>query len=143
MQLALCRHGRKMCSDCYIADDAAKRAYGIARQVAHNLDFEARTKGFPWLAFRLSDGSSDGISYATKREAIQHQLHEYLCAYFSFRNSPNGFSSPKDAGLYLAWHRAAYDAGFRLPDPDDKSGGPELIMPDAREHLDNQFGRLN
>src|SRR5437762_517876 len=99
------------------------------------------------MAIRLSDGGSDGKLYDTKREAVKHQLHEQLCAYYSFRNSPNGFSfGPRglqEAAVFLAWHRMAYDNGFRLPDPDDRNGGPDLVMPDMTEHLFDQMRRLD
>jgi hypothetical protein len=42
----------------------------------------------------------------------------------------------------LAYHRGAYDAGFRLPDPDALHGGRDLIMPTTPEHLGGQLRRL-
>lgn len=126
-------------------DDAAKRAYdAVLNTVAHN-DWDTLTH-YPYLAIRLSDGGSDGKLYATKQEAVKHQVHEQLCAYFSFRNAPTGFGfGPRglqEAAVYLKWHRMAYDAGFRLVDPDHPTGGPDLVMPDMNEHLFNQLGRL-
>jgi hypothetical protein len=126
-----------------IADDAARRAFDTVRQIAHNLDYDTRVKGYPYVALRLSDGGSDGVSYATKREAVRHQVHEQQCAYFSFRGAPNGFADYKAAAIYLAYHRQAYDNGFRLPDPDDVHGGPDLIVPDMNEHMQNQLTRLS
>lgn len=133
-----CTHGRTICSDCIVADDAAKRAYDIVRQVAHDLDYETRTRGYPWVAIRLSDGGSDGKSYATRREAARWQLHEKQCFYYCFRTAPNGFGSPKDAAIVLAFARAAYDAGT-MPDPE---AGQDMIMPLTLEHTQNQLNRL-
>lgn len=138
----MCTHGRNICSTCIVPDDAAKRAYEITQMIVAHVDYDSRVRAFPWIAIRLSDGGTDGNCYETKRIAVQHQLHEQLAAYFCFREAPNGFSTPKDAAIYLAFNRQAYDNGMRLADSDDKSGGPSLIMPSADEHLRNQLGRL-
>lgn len=138
----LCMHGRKLCSDCIIVDDAAKRAYDVVALKAAFTDYDTRVRQSPYMALRLSDGGSDGVLYDTKADAIRKQAHEYLCAYFSFRNAPSGFSRPKDAAIFLAWNRAAYDAGHRLPDPDHSWGGQDLRLPTTNEVLFNQLGRM-
>jgi hypothetical protein len=136
-----CRHGRKLCSDCIVADDAAKRAWEQVGNVAAHTEWSERISSF--VTIRLSDGYCDGTLYATKRDAVRHcHGNEVWFAFFSFRDAPNGFESPKHAAIFLAWHRMAYDNGARLPDPDDMHGGPDLIMPDAVEHLNNQLARL-
>jgi len=33
--------------------------------------------------------------------------------------------------LFLKFNRDAYDAGFRLPDPDDQFGGRDVLMTTA------------
>lgn len=129
----LCEHGRRVCSDCVVVTDAARRAYDIIRAYVHFVPFEERVRS--WVALRLADGGSDGTLYESRREAVRHQSDEKLCAYFSYRNAPNGFASQKDAQLYMDYHRMTYDQGHRLPDPDDRHGGPELIMPTAREQI--------
>jgi hypothetical protein len=136
----LCRHGRKLCSECVIVTDAARRACDIIRAYVTFVDYDTRIRS--WVALRLADGGSDGTLYDSKREAVRHQADERLCAYFSFRNAPSGFASLIDAQLYMDYHRAAYDAGFRLPDPDDLHGGPDLIMPTTQEDLLWQRARL-
>ena len=135
-----CRHGRILCYDCAFVTDAGKRAFDIARSYVAFVDYSERINS--WIAFRLEDGGSDGTLYLSKREAIRHQVSEYLCAYFSFRGAPNGFDSAKDATVWLQYHRLAYDNGFRLPDPDDSRGGPDLIMPTTKEQLYDQLRRL-
>lgn len=127
----LCLHGRRICSECVVVTDAARRAYDVVAGYVGIVPFELRVKC--WIALRLADGGSDGVIYDDRRECIRHQSDEKLCAYFTYRTAPNGFSSQKDAQLYLDYHRMAYDQGFRLPDPDDKHGGPELIVPTSRE----------
>lgn len=137
-----CRHGRKLCTECIVVDDAAKRAYDIAKGLAIFTDWDTRTRGTPYLAIRLEDGGSDQRLYASRAEAMRHQPWPDRCAYLSYRDAPNGFATPKDAACFLAWNRAAYDAGMRLPDPDDRLGGPELVMPASTEHFRNQLKRL-
>ena len=80
-----------------------------------------------WLAVNLQDGSTDGTLYDTKREAVRHQLDEFMCAYFCFRNCLGGIT-PKEAMIWLDWVRKAYDAGFRMPDPDAQHGGKDVFM---------------
>jgi hypothetical protein len=137
-----CPHGREICWEHVLVDDAAKRAFDAVRLLTVFTDWDTRIRQSPYVAIRLIDGGSDGVMYDSKQAAVRHQLHEMSCAYFSFRTSPNGFSSPRDAAVFLLWHRVAYDNGFRLPDPDDRHGGQDLVMPDMREHLTNQLMRL-
>lgn len=137
-----CRHGRLLCSECIVVDDSAKRALDVIRGMVTFTSWDTRVRDTPYVALRLSDGGSDGVMYQTKRDAVRHQLHETLCAYFSFRNAPNGFSSVRDAAVFLAWNRAAYDAGMRMPDPDDAAGGQDLAMPTGNEQLFRQLRGL-
>lgn len=94
-----------------------------------------------WLAVRLSTGDTDGVMYDDRRAAVRHQSDEKLCAYLSLRFAVTGMTV-KDAFLFLAYHRAAYDAGFRLPDPDDMNGGREMVMPIENEAMRGHIGRL-
>lgn len=129
----LCRHGRKVCADCVVVTDAGRRAHDIVNAYVAFTPWEQRVRS--WVALRLADGGSDGTLYESRREAVRHQSDEKLCAYFSYRGAPNGFASRTDAQLFLDYHRMAYDAGFRLPDPDDRDGGPDLIMPTPAEQI--------
>lgn len=104
--------------------DAGKRASDIANLYITFMDqWELRSK---WLAFRLNDGSSDGVLYDTRKDAVKHQFDERRCAYFSFRNCLGG-TNARDMAIFLNFCREAYDAGFRLIDPDDASGGREIL----------------
>lgn len=79
-----------------------------------------------WIAGRLSDGSTDGLIYDSKADAIRHQLHENQCAYVKV---PPGGMPPLEATRYLQIHRELYAAGARLADPDMT---PDLeLMPRA------------
>lgn len=108
-----------------VISDAAKRASdNINAYVTFTPRDELQHK---WMAIRLSDGGYDGTLYDSKRDAVRHQSNEFLCAYVSFRNLPGG-SSPQEMEIFLRFNRDAYDAGFRMPDPDDVSGGRDVLM---------------
>jgi hypothetical protein len=79
-----------------------------------------------WVALRLEDGSSDGIPYDTRREAIQHQLHEQLCCYVKV--PPDGMLA-EHALRFILINRALYAQGYRLADP-DMPGEPIYPMTD-------------
>jgi hypothetical protein len=135
-----CQHGRYVCYECVHVGDSAKRAYDIVRSYVHFVEYSERIG--KWVALRLEDGGSDGVLYDSKRDAIRHQAHEHMCAYFSYRSAPNGFENVRDAAAWLAFHRHAYSRGGRLVDPDDPGGGPELIMPTAEEQFYAQLRDL-
>lgn len=136
-----CRHGNILCSQCIVADDVAKRAFEQVRNIAVHNDWDTRINS--WVTIRLSDGYCDGNLYDTKKDAVRHcKGKEQWYAFFAFRNSPNGFQSPRDAAIFLGYARMAYEQGFRLPDPDDNSGGPDLIMPTPKEHVLLQLQEL-
>jgi hypothetical protein len=89
-----------------------------------------------WMAFKLADGDSDGVLYDTRQDAIRHQLHETMCAYFHMRNGMGG-ANVRDCQLFLNVHRQVYDAGGRFTDPQS----PSIIM-STRGH-DIMSGRVN
>lgn len=92
--------------------DAARRASDHVNFHLHALGVAAVGK---WVAIRLSDGSSDGVLYDKKADAIKHQLHETTCAYVQI---PVGGMPPEDALVFMKYNRQLYDAGFRIADPD-------------------------
>lgn len=102
--------------------DAAKRMsdeYNLHR-TAGGLD----TVGH-WIACRLSDGSSDHVLYARRREAVRKQHHnEQQYAFVQIRPTS---MSVCEAASFLRFARMAYDAGFRLTDPDHRAGGRQII----------------
>jgi hypothetical protein len=87
-----------------------------------------------WIAVKLADGGFDGNLYATREEAIRHQLHESLCSYVWMGNFLQG-AKPLDCAIYLEVHRQAYDEGMRLHEPE----APQIIMPTAA--YDRMTGR--
>jgi hypothetical protein len=102
---------------------AAQRASDAVNLHVSALGFDACRK---WVAVRLADGRSDGTLYDTKRDAVRHQSDEQLCAYVCV---PPGGMTVCQAESVLAFHRRAYDAGFRLIDPDHAHGGLDHVRP--------------
>lgn len=76
-----------------------------------------------WLAISLADGSCDQNPYATKREAIRHQLHETQCAYLFFTGKPK----LTELRFYLDTCERLYDAGMSMADPDTYLN-PEFML---------------
>ncbi len=106
--------------------DAARRASDVV--TTHMLADREHAVG-KWLAIRLSDGSSDGVLYDWRADAVRHQLHETLCAYLKI--PPDGLT-PRSAEIFLKFNRSLYDAGMRMTDPD---ADREVVMPLALEEL--------
>lgn len=105
----------------YLAKEAGKR---MADALNAHVVFTAGSFG-RWVAIRLEDGSSDGVLYDTRADAIRHQLHDTLCWYEPIR--PSSYS-PDECALLLVYARAAYDAGWR-PERD----APAPILPVRHE----------
>jgi hypothetical protein len=84
----------------------------IAETITHHGPWELRTT---WMAFKLSDGSSDKVLYDTKADAIRHQLHEQLCCYVAMGNVVAGMS-PMDCQIFINLHRHLYANGGRIQD---------------------------
>lgn len=121
--------------------DAAKRASDIVNGYIAFMAWDELVH--KWIAIRLSDGGHDGTLYDNKRDAVRHQSDEFLCAYVAMRNLVGG-ATPRDMEIFLKWNRDAYDAGFRLPDPMEVNGGPEVIMTTPRyDNLRNRFPAMS
>jgi hypothetical protein len=108
----------------FIPDDAKRFADIVNGYVAFVNPMELRQK---WIAVRLSDGGTDGTLYDSKRDAVRHQLDEFLCCYFSFRNCMGGISA-RDAARYMEYNRLLYKGGARMPDPDRSDGGLDTFL---------------
>jgi hypothetical protein len=119
-------------TDCFIFPLDAHRVAD-----AHNLHVLAdRSNVGHWIAVRLADGTSDGAVYDHRREAVSHQLDEKLCAYIKLHPC---MMTPKEGASVLKFYRVAYDAGFKVTDPE----GPEIIMPATTQELNSQIARLS
>jgi hypothetical protein len=105
MANGLCRHRLRICSRCITVTDAAKRMSG---------EINLRIMCQPWdvlthtcMAFRLDDGTSDGVLYPNRKTALQYQLRP--CCVFYFRNSLGG-TNPLDCQIFLTVNRIAYES---------------------------------
>ena len=78
-----------------------------------------------WFAAALADGRGDGVLYDSRADAVRHQHHNEQY-YMFLRLVPSEMTVCQAASL-LRTHRLAYDAGFRMTDPDARGGGYELI----------------
>jgi hypothetical protein len=120
--------------------DAAKRLSGIVNSmvVLHPTDVVINS----WIAVSLADGGTDGVLYDSRANAVKHQIHETQCAYLSLRAAPAGMGV-QEAYVYIKFHRDAYNAGYRLTDPEKEYGGYDLQMPIAIEDVRTQVRRLH
>jgi hypothetical protein len=92
-----------------------------------------------WMSFTLTDGRSDGILYPTKRAAVIHVPDEFRFMFLKMH--PMGMN-PCEAEIMLRMYRNAYDAGFRLSDPDKKSGGADIIPRIGTAEVHTQINAL-
>lgn len=120
--------------------DSAKRLSGIVNSmvIIHPLEVVLNS----WIAISLKDGSTDGVLYDTRADAVRHQYHETQCAYLSLRGAPAGMPV-EEAHVYLKFHRDAYDAGYVFTDPERPNGGMDMRMPIANEDVRSQVKRLH
>jgi hypothetical protein len=91
-----------------------------------------------WIAIKLADGSPDTTLYDSKRDAIRHQKDEYLCLYLLVNGVGPGGTSPRQMGIYIKFNRDLYRRGYRMPDPDDVTGGPTVAMTTAWQDVYKQ-----
>jgi hypothetical protein len=119
--------------------DSAKRISDTVNDLCLRLDFDERRRS--WLAFSLQEGKWDGNVYPTRRDAVRHQSNEFYAIYISMNQSMGGMDT-NAAYVVLMYHRLAYNAGFRLPDPDHKAGGKHLVMPLPKEDIVGQLGAM-
>ena len=108
--------------------DAAKRVSDTVQMHFNLLGFDGARH---WIACRLEDGRGGETLYDNKRDAIRHQIDEYKCMYICLTGAP---MSVCEAEILLATHRKAYEAGFRMADPDTAAGMRDLIPRVALEH---------
>lgn len=102
--------------------DAAKRMTDTINlhRVANEWE-DIKTK---YVAFKMSDGTSDDVLYDTYQDAYSHQSLPQTCIYISFMNLMGG-AKLEEMYHVLQFNREAYDRGARMADPDKHR---ELIM---------------
>lgn len=108
-------------------DDAAKKCADNVNLHYQSIGWDAVGK---WCAVALNDGSSDHVLYDTRKEAVLHQHHnEQWFVFVKIIPEVMGYC---EAQTFLDFHRKAYDAGFRLVDPEHPHGGRVMISPRGR-----------
>ena len=108
--------------------DAAKRLSDTYRLHRLAAGYDAIGQ---WFAVRLADGSSDGVLYETKRDAVRHQHHDEQ--FYAFVSIGPWDTDVCEAEAFIEMNRSLYDAGLRLSDPDHARGGREVIQRATRE----------
>lgn len=78
-----------------------------------------------WFACALADGSTDGVLYDNKRDAVWHQKHNE--SRYTFLKVGPSSMNVCEAEVMLRTARQLYDKGLRMSDPDHKHGGPDVI----------------
>jgi hypothetical protein len=61
-----------------------------------------------WFAFKLSDGTTDGVVYDNPIQAADAQLYYKACGYIQIHLSG---ITPQGASALLNYYRKTYDAG--------------------------------
>jgi hypothetical protein len=123
--------------------DAAKRLSDYVNNVCvfQPLDVVINS----WIAVKLSDGSTDGVLYDTRREAVKHQQYEKQCMYLSLRQAPGGMEVQAAYAL-LKLHRDAYNHPthqVNFIDPEHPTGGTDIRVPIALEDVRSQLRRMH
>lgn len=123
--------------------DIAKRAADICNNFYFHVEWEELQHKF--IAIRLGDGSSDGVLYDSRHDAVKHQTFENECYYVGFLNlGPAGVIVHELAVMLDFARKTAKVPGLRFTDPEDQFGGREILMTaaqyDARK--DSVFQRI-
>lgn len=119
-----------------VITDAARRMYDS--YALHRLADPINSVG-KWFAFRLTDGGSDGTLYDTKSDAVRHQHNNER--YYGFIRIMPSMQLPDFQG-YLDLQRKLFDKGLKMADPDDSTGGRDMIRRSTREDQYNQLRAL-
>lgn len=85
-----------------------------------------------FIACRMSDGTGGNTLYDTHYDAVRmHPNESDLYVYIRLRNEG---MSVCDAEIFLKVARQAYEAGFRMTDPDNRYNNRALIPRQDRSH---------
>lgn len=121
--------------------DAARRV--VDTYNLHKLAGELHETVGKWFACALEDGTTDGVLYDTKKEAIRGQHHNEF--YYMYLQVTPGDMDLRAAATLLDLHRRMYAAGLRIPDRDHHGGGLDIIhrlsWEDMRNQIKSMFGR--
>jgi hypothetical protein len=122
------------CSMCTIPTDAGKRMSDLINAMVTFRGWDELQNGY--MAFKLEDGSSDGVLYDSYEAALKHS-DEKRCAYFCFRQAMGG-ATPKDAEIFLAFNRYAVAAGIPRKHPETSKGIMPILSNKGYERFDGR-----
>lgn len=106
--------------------EAGRRMADALNEQITSRDFDEIKMSF--MAFKIADGSTDGVLYPSKTKAAQYQKGgEYTCYYAALRNMLGG-ANYRDCAIMIKFARDAYQSGFRLIDPEHRWGGPDIAV---------------
>jgi len=120
MDKNLCKHKLRICSRCAHVSDAAKRMSDTVNALVVFTPWDLLVRSC--MAFRLDDGTTDGVLYPDRNTALRFQLRP--CCVLYFRRCATG-ASPLDMHLFMEMARQAYEAdNIAWTDPQS----PDLII---------------
>jgi hypothetical protein len=93
-----------------------------------------------WIAFKLSDGTSDDTLYPSKYDAVRHQKGVYQ--HYMYLRLVAGGMNVCEAESLLALHRRARERDIAKPDIDARNGGRDLIPRITVEDRNRQLREL-
>lgn len=109
-----------------------------AKRMVHAMRFHMTLRHFgKWASFKLEDGSSNGIAYDRRREAIRDRW-PWEDNYFYIKVLHDAFTE-ETAQRLLNMHRAMRKAGVQMTDPESDL---EPILPDTIEETIALTNRL-
>lgn len=91
-----------------------------------------------WIACALNDGSSDGVLYDNRRDAVRHQHHNE--DWFTFIKIVPHSMRVCEAEVMLKTARSLADKGLKMSDPDDAKGGRDVIK---RSTVEDQLAQAS
>lgn len=108
-----CKHGLVLCSRCVVVTDAARRMSDLVNLMITCKSWDELQNGY--MAFRLDNGSSDGVLYDSKQTAAKF-TDDKRHAYFCFRQAMGG-ANARDCQIFLDLNRYAADNGVPMAEP--------------------------
>lgn len=118
-------------------DDAAKRISDTVNTAAVSYPFIQLCNS--WMWFRLSDGTTDNELYDSWADARRYAPEKALIV--CLREAPAGMPI-REAQGFLDYARKVYDAGARLPSPDEPAA-IRPITPLTREDFNRELRTIS
>lgn len=118
---------------------------GAAARMTDQMNLHAVCKSRGWAVFALADGTSDGMPYQTRDDAVRAKRWD-RDRYLYLEIPAGGVNDPAEMQGCLDYARVLHDAGARLPDPRDIDAGdrdfPYHAPPVLRSDWSRQIAAL-